>query len=229
MRKAALILFGFFFATASAPAWARQPVVVELFTSQGCSDCVKSGDVLEALPDNPPVLTLTFGVDIWNYLGWSDTFAKPDFTARQRDYMARLGLREVYTPQVVIDGRSETAAVSIDQIEPLVEQAARDQGDAPRVRFRKSRVLVGPGRAPKGGAEVWLVRYEPDDIKVLVKSGENRGKSLVEHHVVRDLVKLGSWSGRERTFDLPPETGGLSTAVLVQGAHGGHIIAVGAR
>lgn len=228
MRKAALALFGLFSAALAAPAWARTPVVVELYTSQGCSSCVKSGAVLTDLPAKPPVLTLTFGVDYWNYLGWSDTFAKPEFTSRQRDYMTRLALREVYTPQVVIDGRFETAAVSADQVEPLIKQAARTRPDPPQITFRKNRVAIGSGRAPKGGGEVWLVRYDPQNQTVLVKSGENHGQSLIEHDVVRELIRLGPWSGHPKSYDLPePSAEGLGAAVLVQGAHGGPILAVG--
>jgi hypothetical protein len=202
-------------------------VVVELYTSQGCSDCVKSGDVLAGLPAKPATLTFTFDVDIWNYLGWSDTFAKPEFAARQRDYMARMALREVYTPQVVIDGRYETAAVSADQIEPLVQEAEAPQGPAPHIRLRKGRVQIGAGRPPRGGADVWLVRYAPNDLKVAIKSGENRGKTLTEHHVVRELVRLGAWKGHPTTLPLPePSEEGLSTVILVQGVRGGAILAV---
>ena len=228
MRKVALALIGLFSMALAAPAGARTPVVVELYTSQGCSSCVKAGEVLTDLGDKPPVLTLTFAVDYWDYLGWSDTFAKPEFTQRQRDYMNRLGLREVYTPQVVIDGRLEAAAVAPDKIAPLIKQAARAHRDPPRIEFRKGRVAVGSGPAPKGGGEAWLVRYDPHDQTVLVKSGENRGATFVEHNVVRELVRLGRWTGRPKLFALPePSAEGLDTVVLVQGAHGGPIVAVG--
>jgi len=228
MRKAALVLISLVSVALAAPAWARSPVLVELYTSQGCSSCVKSGAVLAQLPDKPPILVLTFGVDIWDYLGWSDSFAKPEFAARQKDFMARLALRDVYTPQLVIDGRYETAAVGDDKIEPLIKQAARAHGPAPQIQFDKDKVSVGSGHAPGAGAEVWLVRYEPHDQSVLVKSGDNRGQTLVEHNVVRELIRLGTWRGRPHHYDLPPPTcAGLNAVILLQVAHGGPILAVG--
>ena len=227
MRKAALALITLLPMALAAPVWARQPVVVELYTSQGCSACAKAGETLEGLDAKPPVLALTFGVDYWDYLGWTDTFAKPEFSARQRDYMGRLALRDVYTPQVVVDGQLEAAATASDKIEALVKQAAHKHGDPPQVQFRKGEVAVGSAPVPKGGGEVWLVRYDPHDQAVAVKAGDNRGLSLVEHNVVKELTLLGRWTGRPGLYRLPPPTAdGLATAILVQGAHGGRILAV---
>ena len=106
MRKA---LFAFvlllLFPTAS-PALARPPVVVELFTAQGCSSCGVANATVADLAKRPDVLALTFAVDYWDYLGWPDTFAKPEFTERQRAYARKLALREVYTPQVRVSPAS---------------------------------------------------------------------------------------------------------------------------
>ncbi len=224
----AFALLGLATAALATPAAARTPVVVELFTSQGSSSCVKSGDVLAELGDKPPILALTFDVDYWDYLGWADSFAKPEFSNRQRAYMQPLGLREVYTPQLVIDGAVETAAVSSDKIAPLIKQAARSHVAPPQIQFGKGRVSIGSAGRVKGGGEVWLVRYDPKDQSVQVRTGENRGQTLVEHNVVRDLVRLGAWNGRPKAFRLPdPSADGLNTVVLVQGAHGGRILAVG--
>jgi hypothetical protein len=211
----------------SSPASARPTTLVELFTSQGCASCVKSGQLLEALEQRPHVLTLTFPVDYWDYLGWRDTLAKPEFSARQHAYMRRLSLRDVYTPQVVVDGRLQAPAVDQAAVESLIKQAGRGPEDPPKITVRRTRVIVGDGRAPEGGAEVWLVRYEPQDQTVKVTAGENRGQTVVEHNVVRDLIKLGAWSGRAKTYHAPPasETG-LKTVVLVQAGHGGRLVAV---
>ena len=228
MRMAAFALFGLVTATLATPAVARTPVVVELFTSQGSSSCVKSGDVLAELGDKPNVLTLTFDVDYWDYLGWVDTFAKPEFSDRQRAYMKPLALRDVYTPQLVIDGAAEAAAVSADKIAPLIRQAARNHTAPPQIQFGKARVSVGSAARIKGGGEVWLVRYDPKDQTVQVKTGENRGQTLVEHNVVRELTRLGAWNGRPKVFHLPdPTADGLNTVILLQGVHGGRILAVG--
>ncbi len=162
MRKAALaVLFGLALAAGrvgAAPAHA--PVLVELFTSQGCSSCVKSGALISALDQRPHVLALTFPVDYWDYLGWRDTLAKPEFSERQRLYMRALALRDVYTPQVVVDGRLQAAAVDRGQIEALIRDAIRGGARAPRVALGRDRFAVS-GAAPAGGAAIWLVRYRP--------------------------------------------------------------------
>ncbi len=111
MRTRALVIFGFWLAAAAGPAGARTPVVVELFTSQGCASCIKAGDVMSNIAAKPHVVALTFDVDYWDYLGWTDSFAKPEFGDRQRAYLKPLGVRDVYTPQVVVDGRLEAAGV----------------------------------------------------------------------------------------------------------------------
>ena len=228
MRTAAVAVLVLFATALAAPASARAPVVVELFTAQGCSSCVKSGDVLADLADKPGVLTLTFPVDYWDYLGWQDSFAKPEFSDRQRDYMKKLALREVYTPQLVVDGNQETAAVSADRVLPLIKQAARTHPKPPQIVFAKGKVKIGTGPRAKGGAEVWLVRYDPKEQSTLVKSGDNRGQTVVEHNVVHELVRLGTWSGLAKSFALPdPSADGLNPVVIVQGVHGGRIIGVG--
>jgi hypothetical protein len=226
MRNAALVFFGSWLVALASPAAARTPVVVELFTSQGCSSCVKSGDLVAKLADEPHVLALTYGVDYWDYLGWHDTFARAEFTDRQRAYMKRLALRDVYTPQIVVDGRLEGAAVHPEAIDDLVKQAARSHGDPPQITLAKTKVAVGYGHAPKGGADVWLVRYDPREQSVTVNQGENRGQTIVERNVVRELIRLGGWNGRPRVYHAPAaQSDGLQTAVIVQGAHGGRVLA----
>ncbi len=218
-------------ALTSARALAKSPVVVELFTSQGCSSCLKADGLMGDVADRPGILALTYAVDYWDYLGWRDTFAKEDYSTRQRAYMKRMSGREVYTPQIVVNGTAETAAIHTDKVDQLISKARRGKAlPSPQIRQRSdSRISVGSGRFPKGGAEVWLVRYEPSDQSVEIKRGENRGKTMVYHNAVRELVRLGSWSGRTRSYTLPaPETnsgeGGLEGVILVQGAKGGRIL-----
>jgi hypothetical protein len=226
MRNAVLVVVGLWMAALAGPACARAPVLVELFTSQGCSECVKSGDLAAKLAGEPHVLVLTFGVDYWDYLGWRDTFARSEFTDRQRAYMKRLALREVYTPQIVVDGRLEAAALHAEAIDDLIKQAEKDQRDPPEITVGKAKVAVGYGRAPPGGADVWLARYDPGEQSVAVKQGENRGHTIVESNVVRELVRLGAWSGRPRVYHAPAaEIEGLRTVIIVQAAHGGRVLA----
>jgi len=231
MRRGALIatilgfVWGFAFAGA---AIARPPVVVELYTAQGCSSCGKADAYVAQLADRKGVLVLTFGVDYWDYLGWKDTFAKPEFTDRQRAYAKRLGLAEVYTPQVVVDGAAETAGAQPKSVEALLRSARRTRSDPPDMRFRSaSRVAVGSGHHPKGGAEIWLVRYDPRSQDVDVKGGDNRGQKVSERNVVVQLVRLGAWRGHPVLLQAPPAPQpGLSTVVLVQEKDGGRILSV---
>jgi hypothetical protein len=212
-----------------AAAWAKSPVLVELYTAQGCASCDEADAYVAKLADEPGVLVLTFPVDYWDYLGWADTFAKPEFADRQKAYVAKLSLREPFTPQVVVDGRLQGSAVKTDKVQALVKEAKHAKRDPPDIRFVSAgkRVDVGSGRAPKGGGEVWLVRYDPRAQEVAVKSGENRGKTLVQKNVVRQVARLGAWKGEPVSFKLSAASEeGLKTVVLVQGAHGGRVIGV---
>lgn len=216
----------------AGPAQSRPPsapVVVELFTAQGCSDCPEANQLLMRLADDKDVIALTFPVDYWDYLGWKDTFARPEFSARQRAYRKALNLRDVYTPQIVVDGARQLTAVEADEVEAAVRQEARRPVDPPDMQFMGAdRVAVGTGRVPRGGASVWLVRYEDNVQEVAVKRGENRGQTVRHGNVVRELVKIGDWRGRPKIFRMPrARSAGLKTVVLVQSNRTGRIVAAG--
>ena len=217
-------------AAQEAPASPDEPVVVELFTAQGCAGCPDANEVVAELAERPGVIALTFPVDYWDYLGWQDTFARPEFGERQRAYQAALRLRGVYTPQVVVDGRRQVAGSRRDAVEAAVSEAAGQRTWPPEMRFMEDgeRVAVGSGRAPEGGAEVWLVRYHQGPEAVLVREGENRGATVRHANVVRQLVRLGEWTGAPRMFRLPePSEADLGTVVLVQDQAAGAILAAG--
>ncbi len=227
MRKAAfsLTLLGL---AAAWPALAReQPLIVELFTAQGCSSCGEASEHLADLTEMKGVLPLTFSVDYWDYLGWPDTFAEPEFAERQKAYAKKLGPREVYTPQVVVGGREQVAGSRTERIDALVQAAAETQRWPPDMLFMDNgKIAIGSGRRPAGGAEVWLIRYEPGPIEVDIRKGDNRGETIVGRNVVRELTRLGEWRGRPTAFRLPEaDTDGLHTLVIVQQAGGGPIIA----
>lgn len=207
------------------------PVVVELYTAQGCASCPSANKMLDALAEDTGVVALTFSVDYWDYLGWSDTFAKPEFTARQRAYVSRLRLKEIYTPEVVVQGRREAPGVDQDKIEQLVA-AERARKPAPHsaptisVLRHGRRVTLGAGTAPARAADVWLIRYDPMRRDVKVKAGENAGKTVTHYNVVRDLTRLGAWTGTRRSFSLPAsEIPGLKALVVIQAPAGGPILA----
>lgn len=226
MRKAVSVIAGLAaLLWAGAAAAARQPVVVELYTAQGCSSCAAADRLVSQLSQRKGVLALTLSVDYWDYLGWSDTFAKAEFTARQRAYMQKMGMREVYTPQLVIDGRWQASGANPAKAEALIKQAQRAGHNAPEMLVRRGRVAIGSGRVPAGGAEVWLVRYDPDEQTVTVKRGENRGQTVTQKNVVRQLVQLGAWRGRSKLYALPPAPAGdLKSAVLIQSTRTARIL-----
>ena len=227
MRKAAL--FSLILLALPLSAEARTPVVVELFTAQGCASCGEANANVARLADKPGLLALTFSVDYWDYLGWTDTFARPEFAERQEAYVARLSLREPYTPQVVVDGQAQTSGSKADKVDKLVREASKAQRNPPDIHFVGSaRVYVGSARPPKGGGEVWLIRYDPREQDVAVRSGDNKGQILPHRNVVREVVRLGGWRGRPAAFRLPPASEeGLNTVVLVQAGHGGRMLGVG--
>jgi hypothetical protein len=227
MRLLALASLALSLAAASV-AWAKPPVLVELYTAQGCGACGAANSFAAELAERPGVLTLTFPVDYWDYLGWEDTFARPEFAARQRAYLGKLAVREAYTPQVIVDGRHEASGASQEKVEKLVREAARAPKNPPDMLISGRRVAVGSGPRPKGGADVWLIRYDPREREVAVRAGENRGKTIEHRNVVRQIVRLGAWRGRPVLFRAPAQAEeGLETVVVVQGAEGGRIIAVG--
>ena len=227
MRKA--VLFSLILMALPSAAAAKPPVVVELYTAQGCASCGEANANLVKLAERRDILALTFPVDYWDYLGWPDTFAKPEFTTRQKAYVAKLALREPYTPQVVVDGMAQAPGLKSDRIARLVRDAAEAPRNPPDIRFvGASRVDVGSARPPKGGGEVWMIRYDPREQDVAVKSGDNRGQTIAHKNVVRELKRLGAWRGRPVAFRLPaPSEDGLRTVVLVQAGRGGRLVGVG--
>ncbi|WP_309088535.1 DUF1223 domain-containing protein [Phenylobacterium sp.] len=226
MRKAALL--SLILIAAAGSAMAKPPVLVELYTAQGCASCAEANAHVGKLAERPGVLALTFPVDYWDYLGWTDTFAKPEFTERQKAYVTRLKLREPYTPQVVVDGRHEAPGLKTAEVDRLVRAAVGAPRNAPDMKFiGPRRVDVGSGRVPTGGAEVWLIRYDPRELEVAVKAGDNRGETVVQKNVVREIKRLGVWRGRPQAYRMTAAAEeGLKTVVVVQAAKGGRVLGV---
>jgi hypothetical protein len=218
-------------ALAAAPgAYAEQAqqglVVVELFTSQGCSSCPPANANLAAIADRPDVLALSFGVTYWDYLGWKDSFARPEFTNRQYAYEHRLHRATAYTPQMVVNGEMDLIGNSAAELDRSIGMAERNPpAAAPSVILGDGKVKIGAGPAPEDAADIWLVRYDPAVVEVPVARGENGGRTLPHKNVVHELTRLGGWTGETVSFDLPPAPDGLNTAILVQSAYTGPILA----
>ena len=203
-------------------ATAERPTVVELYESQGCSDCPPANAALDRYADRPDWLALTFAVTYWDRLGWKDAFAQRAFDERQSAYARRLG-GGVYTPEVVVNGRTAGVGADVADVESMAGATDRGAG-GPAVRVEGETVAIGAG--PGGAAEVWLALYEPNPPDIPVKRGENAGRVLKHRNVVRSLVRLGEWRGAALRLPLPP-SGGLRRAVIVQERDGGPVIAAG--
>ena len=210
-------------ATSLAAGSPTSPVVVELFTSQGCSSCPPANANLIELAKLDDVLALSFAVTYWDYLGWKDSFGKPEFTDRQVAYEPGLHQPGPYTPQMVINGTTTAVGNNLAEVVRLIDATTPIAG--PQVTMAGASVTVGAGEAPSSGADVWLVQYEPGVIDVPVARGENTGRTLPHTHVVRALQHLGTWTGSAISFQRPEPAAGLRTAILVQVMRGGRILA----
>lgn len=200
---------------------AASPVVVELFTSQGCSSCPPANTNLAAIAERPDVLALSFGVTYWDQLGWKDTFAQDKFTRRQYAYARSLGHDGPFTPQIVVDGRVDGTGIQRPELDRLISGAR--PLDGPQIVAHGDHIEIGP--SIRADADVWLVRYDPRTVNVPVRAGENSGTTLPHRNVVKELILLGEWRGATLTLPLPPAAPGLDTAILVQRHGGGPILA----
>jgi len=220
--KLAFIIASMVLGVSASQALAAPLTVVELFQSQGCSDCPPANANVMALSDRADILTLSFGVTYWDQLGWKDTFASPQYTARQWDYARGLHHRTVYTPQVVVNGKADITGRDRAELESLIRREANTV--VPPLEIAGGKVQVGKGAA--GRYDVWLVRFHPGIENVPIARGENSGLTLPHRNVVKQLVKLGVWTGAPADFRLPgaPQAG-LREAVLVQAGPGGAIVA----
>ena len=210
------------------PAAAANPplTVLELFQSQGCSSCPPANANLMALSDRPDLLTLSFGVTYWDQLGWKDTFGSPRYTARQWDYAHAFRRGQVFTPQIVVNGHSDVVGQDRRELEDLIRREGPLAG--PDIHLNKESVDVAArgGAKADAKADIWLVRFDPRIEQVPVARGENAGLTLPHRNVVKDLVKLGEWTGTPASFRLPPSTDpALKDAILIQAGPGGAILA----
>jgi hypothetical protein len=202
---------------ASAQAAGRKPVI-ELFTSQGCSSCPPADEVLAQLAAEGKVIALSLPVDYWDYLGWKDTFAKPEYTARQRSYSLARGDRQVYTPQAVINGQQHANGASRREIAQAIEISTQAARDVPVSLVRTAdgvTVTLAAGAASTATvvAMPFLARRE-----VAIGRGENARRKVTYTNIVREIVPLGAWTGGAATFKVPRSVldGADGVAVIVQ-------------
>jgi hypothetical protein len=210
-------------------AIAKSPIVVELFTSQGCSSCPPAEAYMRDLAKRQDVIGLEYHVDYWDYIGWKDKFADPAFTGRQRSYVRAMGSRYAYTPQMVINGRTHAVGSDRRKVENIIRESRERQTDGPEIVLRRDgqTLQISVGAASAGGAyDVVFVTFDkPHETEV--RRGENRGRTLVNANVVRVLQVIGPWTGQpvEYSVSLVGKKGDGGCAVIVQKRGHGPVVA----
>jgi hypothetical protein len=193
------------------PAHADPRAVIELFTSQGCSSCPPADKILGELAKDPSVIALSMPIDYWDYLGWKDTLADARFSARQKAYSQVRGDREVYTPQVVVNGSVHVIGSDREGIEGAIGSTARAAGvmSVPvTMMLAGKQINVSVAASSKGPAathgEVWICSISRA-VPISIGRGENRGREITYHNVVRNLLKVGDWNGAPGSWSVPLE------------------------
>ncbi len=185
-----------------------RPTVVELYTSQGCSSCVTADTYLQNISKRDDVIALTFPVTYWDYLGWKDTLAKPEFDARQRAYATAAGSADIYTPHIIVDGVHREVGSQTEVIDEVIafQKGARKPAVAINLwpGSRTIAVNIAAGTLPVGAqsATILLIQYDARKI-VLISEGENAGRQLSYSNVVRSMTPVGVWQGEAMGLNLP--------------------------
>ncbi|SDX01819.1 DUF1223 domain-containing protein [Litoreibacter albidus] len=215
------------FASAGS-AVAGGPVVVELFTSQGCSSCPPADALLGELADREDVIALSLHVDYWDYLGWEDQFGSKANADRQRGYAHASNSTMIYTPQMVIAGTDELVGTKAMKLAQLIDRhkAKPDnvtltvtRTDAGKLRIAAKRLGDVPGKML-----VQIVRYVPEQL-VEIRSGENAGMDVTYHNIVESLEPIGDWTG-DADLNIQTEVSGDNpVVVLIQDGSSGPILA----
>jgi hypothetical protein len=228
-RLASASLIASFLIATCALAQAGEPrALLELFTSQGCSSCPPADKLLGQLAGDPSLVVVSVPIDYWDYLGWKDTLASAADSARQRAYARMRGDRQVYTPQIVVNGSMHVLGSDRAAIERVIAQTDRNTAvmSVPvlvSVGGGDLTVNVGASARAHALAEVWLCPLS-QSVPVRIGRGENSGRTITYHNVVRRWLKLGEWTGTDATWTLPlSEVKGAqidgAAVLLQQGTH----------
>jgi hypothetical protein len=194
-------------ASKSADSKTKIPVIVELFTSEGCSSCPPADRALKFLAEQQPVtnveiIPLAFHVDYWNYLGWKDEFSAPQFSRRQELYVSRFKLDSAYTPEMVVDGQAEFVGNDTGKAAKLIaDAAAREKGNV-TASFDGDALVVSGSNLPKHETATVFLAVVEDNITSNVKHGENAGQIFNHSAVVRSLSALGAVEKASADFQL---------------------------
>jgi hypothetical protein len=228
MTKACLSLF--LLAVAFSPAMAgERPILVELFTSEGCSSCPPADALLAELAARPDLLALSFHVDYWDRLGWKDPYSSPAATQRQQRYAGLLRLDTVYTPQIVVDGKWQAVGSDRADVEQALGSARRDLRQVPvtlTLDHGNAKIALGPG-GDGVSASVVLIGFDRRHVDAVAR-GENAGHTLTHADVVRSIEEVGKFDGRAGAIETPLPAQCDRIAAVVQ-ATDGRILGVAVR
>jgi hypothetical protein len=193
------------------PAHADPRAVVELFTSQGCSSCPPADRIIGELAKDPSIIALSMPIDYWDYLGWKDTLADSRFSARQKAYSQMRGDREVYTPQVVVNGSAQVIGSDRASIERAMGDTEKLKGvmSVPvSLTLAEKQINISVAASSKGPAvahgEVWICSISKA-VPISIGRGENSGRQITYYNVVRNLLKVGDWNGSPGSWTVPLE------------------------
>lgn len=203
----------------------ENPVVVELYTSQGCSSCPPADEMLRDLAGRDGVIALALHVDYWDYIGWADSFADPAYTARQQRYGVAAGLRMIYTPQFIIGGQDRVVgARAMDVADAIRTQAARPSGVTLQISRNGDLLQIAGQARERAPMVVQVVRYTPQE-SVNIERGENAGHRFVYANIVNDWRAVGEWDGGE-PLDMQANVAGTAPIVVIVQERGpGRILA----
>lgn len=205
-------------------------VVIELYTSQGCSSCPPADALFEKLAKRDDVIPLALHVDYWDYIGWADSFADPAFTRRQRAYARAAGHRMVYTPQMIVDGQDHVVGFKPMQVAELIMKHSAAPVPVTLGLTRQGDTVTISAPATPGlpaDLQVQLVRYSPRET-VDIGRGENAGKSITYANIVTEWQLLGSWNPGE-PLNMQASVAGDSPIVVILQKPGHHEIVAAAR
>ncbi|MGR3493046.1 MAG: DUF1223 domain-containing protein [Shimia sp.] len=227
MRRITAAVTALWVALSGAAMADNTPVVVELYTSQGCSSCPPADALLHELGAQDDILPLAFHVDYWDYIGWADTFALPGNAKRQKGYVKAAGARTVYTPQMIIQGRDHVIGTRPQEVVGKISQHMGRPSPVDIVAERKGdrvAIALAPVAKLDGRLIVLLVAFDPSR-EVSIRRGENAGRKITYSNVVTAVEPLARWDGAdpiEVSADLAADAEG---AVLVQSEGHGPIVA----
>lgn len=214
------------FTALAGMAQAKDAVVVELFTSQGCSSCPPADGIMSELVTRNDIFALAYHVDYWDYLGWADEFADPRYTNRQRDYARAKGERSIYTPQMIIGGVDHVVGSKPMKIAQAIQRhAGLPDSVTVRAERKGDRILVrAMAERPFGKpAIVRVVTYLPEATRQ-IRKGENAGRTISYVNIVTGWQDLGTWNGSGEFQGSVNVPGGVPAVVLVQIREAGPIL-----